>query len=131
MEKAAIDIFIPVMESAIVYAGHYCKSCNREIITSMDMCYGWRHAARTTLGNKIGSFFPDVYNESDDSSESSDDSLLEDENETEFTRYTGDDETCKKMNENYDTWEEWIPETPAERAIKNAIDSSDGRIFSE
>ena len=123
MEKAAMDIFLPVMESALVYAGHYCKACGRDTVTSMDMCYGWRYAARTTLGNKIGSFFPEVY-DSDDS-----DSSIEIEEEEEFTRYKGTEELYLKMNDAYDTWDDWVPETPAEQAIKNAIDSSDGRIF--
>ena len=123
MEKAAMDIFLPVMESALVYAGHYCKACGRDTVTSMDMCYGWRYAARTTLGNKIGSFFPEVY-DSDDS-----DSSIEIEEEEEFTRYEGTEELYLKMNDAYDTWDDWVPETPAEQAIKNAIDSSDGRIF--
>lgn len=126
MEKAAMDIFLPVMESALVYAGHYCKACGRDTVTSMDMCYGWRYAARTTLGNKIGSFFPEVY-DSDDESDS--DSSIEIEEEEEFTRYEGTEELYLKMNDAYDTWDDWVPETPAEQAIKNAIDSSDGRIF--
>lgn len=121
-----MDIFLPVMESALVYAGHYCKACGRDTVTSMDMCYGWRYAARTTLGNKIGSFFPEVY-DSDDESDS--DSSIEIEEEEEFTRYEGTEELYLKMNDAYDTWDDWVPETPAEQAIKNAIDSSDGRIF--
>lgn len=144
IEEAAMNIFLPVMESAMVYAAHYCKSCGRNTITSMDMSYGWRYAARITTGNKLGSFFPEVYDDSDSSSteEDSDDSsteLDEEDNdsstelgeEEEFTRYTGEtDELCIKMNEMYDTWKDWDPETPAEKMIKNAVDSSDGRIFS-
>ena len=131
-----MDIFIPVMESAMIYAAHYCKTCNRNTVTSMDMCYGWRYAARTTLGNKLGSFFPEVYDDSsteldsDDEGEQSQGSG-EGDSDDEFTRYTGEDETCIKMNEMYDTWKDWIPETPAEQMIKNAIDSSDGRIFTQ
>lgn len=123
-----MNIFLPVMESAMIYAAHYCKSCGRNTVTSMDMSYGWRYAARTTLGNKLGSFFPEVYDDDSSSSSSND----EDEDEDEFTRYTGDDDdVCNKMNEVYDTWKDWEPETPAEKMIKNAVDSSDGRIFSK
>lgn len=129
-----MNIFLPVMESAMIYAAHYCKSCGRNTVTSMDMSYGWRYAARTTLGNKLGSFFPEVYEDDSSNELDSDDSSNdedEDEDEDEFTRYTGDDDdVCIKMNEVYDTWKDWEPETPAEKMIKNAVDSSDGRIFS-
>lgn len=137
LEKSAMDIFLPVMESAMVYAAHYCKTCGRNTVTSMDMCYGWRYAARITTGNKLGSFFPEVYDDSSSELDSDEDDELDsvDEDnstELEFTRYTGEsDELCIKMNEVYDTWKDWVPETPAEQMIKNAIDSSDGRIFAQ
>lgn len=137
VEKAAMDIFLPVLESAMIYAGHYCKACGRKTVTSIDMAYGWRYAARTTTGNKLGSFFPEIYEDEEDSSIEldDDDSSIELENsdepeDDEFTRYEGtEDEVCVKMNEVYDTWNSWEPYSPAEQAIKNAIDSSDGRIF--
>lgn len=129
MEKAAIDIFLPVLESAMIYASHYCKACGRDTVTSTDMDYGWKYAARITLGNKLGSFFPEIYEEEEDSEDEEEEDSEEDEEE-EFTRYTGTEELYVKMNEVHDTWNDWIPETPAECAIKNAIDSIDGRILS-
>jgi len=31
------------------------------------------------------------------------------------------------MNECYDTWESWTPETPAERSLKKSIDKIDAK----
>lgn len=133
VEEAAMDIFLPVLESAMVYASHYCKATGRSIVTAQDLQYGWRYAARVTLGKKLGSFFPEIYDDEDEDEEQSsswaDEVEDADESEEPFVRYTGTEELYVKMNEIYDTWSEWVPETPAEQAIKNAIDSSDGRVF--
>ncbi len=129
VEEAAMNIFLPVLESAMVYASHYCKATGRSIVTAQDLQYGWRYAARVTLGKKLGSFFPEIYEEEDDEDEEQSSSSDADETEEPFVRYTGSEELYVKMNEVYDTWSEWVPETPAEQAIKNAIDSSDGRVF--
>ena len=137
LTSAAIDIFLPVLESAMIYASHYCKATGRNTITSEDMRYGWRYAARVTLGNKLGSFFPEIYEEEDSDTEEEDWADMVDEEDEPFMRYTGDcdksqdHELLLKMNEVYDTWDSWEPETPAERMIKNAVDSSDGRVFKE
>jgi hypothetical protein len=132
LTSAAIDIFLPVLESAMIYASHYCKGTGRNTVTSDDMRYGWRYAARVTLGNKLGSFFPEIY-ESDEDEEEEDWADMVDEEEEPFVRYTSStgDPVLLKMNEVHDTWDAWEPETPAEKLIKNAIDSSDGRIFKE
>ena len=140
MEEAAMNIFLPVLESSMIYAAHYCKATGRNTVTSEDMKYGWRYAARVTLGNKLGSFFPEIYESDEDEEEKESWADMADEvDETDepFVRYTGvcdksqDHDLLLKMNEVHDTWDSWEPETPAERMIKNAIDSSDGRVFKE
>ena len=121
-----MDIFIPVMEAAMIYASHYCKACGRSTVTSKDLEYGMKYSARTTTGNKIGSFFPEIYEEDSDSdgSQNSDGSLeIVDDSDEPFTRYEGTEELYVKINEAYDTWESWEPEIPAEEIIKNAIDN--------
>jgi hypothetical protein len=123
MESAAIEIFKPVFESAIVLAGHYAKACNRNSVTSQDVQYGFRYAARHVTGKQVGSLFPEIY---DDSGSDSDSDELGDEDEI-FTRYEGDDDMCMKMNECYDTWGAWQPETPAEQSLKNSIDKIDAK----
>jgi hypothetical protein len=132
IEETAMDIFLPVLESAMIYASHYCKACGRSTVTSHDVQYGWKYAARVTLGKKIGSFFPEIYEEEDEDSESEDEILEVAEEDEPFTRYDGVDELYTKMNEVFDEWDAWEPFSPAEKMIKNAIDSQkDGRLHTE
>lgn len=139
MEEAAMDIFLPVLESAMIYASHYCKACGRSTVTAGDMEYGMKHAAMTTVGKHIGSHFPEIYDS--DESLGSDESESDEENESlevvddtyePFTRYTGTEELYTKMNESFDAWDSWEPQSPAEQAIKNAVDKQkDGRVYPE
>ena len=116
-----IDIFLPVMESSVVLAAHYAKATGRDCVTARDMCYGLMYAARTVTGKQIGSLFPEVYDEEDEEEEEGSD----EEEEEQWTRYTGtDNEHAVKMNECADSWEAWDPETPAEYALKNAVNKA-------
>ncbi|NBX50130.1 hypothetical protein EBT25_09355 [bacterium] len=120
MEEAALEIFLPVLESSVVLAAHYAKATGRDCVTAKDMCYGLMYAARTITGKQIGSLFPEVYENDDEESEEE-----EDEEDVPWTRYEGtDDEHALKMNDCADTWNEWEPETPAERALKNAVNKA-------
>ena len=128
MEEAAVDIILPVLEASILYAGHYCKTCGRSTVTSEDLEYGLKHAAMTYLGKKIGTHFPEEDEDEDDDWAS----IVEDEEEV-FTRYEGtEDQLCIQMNESYDSWDSWEAYSPAEKAIKNAIEKQrNGRIHTE
>jgi hypothetical protein len=124
MEDAAIEIFLPVMESATVLAAHYAKVCGRDIVLAQDMNIGLMYAARHVTGKQVGTLFPEIYEESDTESDSGSWETASDE-EIVWTRYDGtDDEAAIKMNECADTWDSWEPETPAERAIKNAVEKT-------
>lgn len=128
MENAAMDIFLPVMESAVVLAAHYCKAAGRDCVQGDDMRLGLMFAARNVAGKHLGTLYPEVYEDEDDSDSGSGEWVTDDEaeletNEPEWTRYEGtEDEVARKMNECADTWDAWEPETPAERALKNAVD---------
>jgi hypothetical protein len=121
MEQSAVDIFLPVFESSVVLAAHYAKATGRDTVTAQDVCYGLMYAARTVTGNQLGSLFPEVYDD-----EESDEEESEDEEEgPEWIRYEGtDNEHAIKMNECADTWDAWQPDTPAERALKNAVNKA-------
>lgn len=121
MEQAAIDLFLPVMESAVVVAAHYAKGCGRDTVLAQDMCFGLMFAARQVTGKQIGSLFPEIYEESDSEDQEESD---EDEEDPEWTRYEGTDEILLKVNECADTWDSWEPESPAERALKNAVEKA-------
>ena len=118
-----IDIFLPVLESGIVLAGHYAKATGRDCVTAKDMCYGLMYAARNVTGKQIGTLFPEVYDEEEEEEE--EEEVEEEEEEEGWTRYEGtENEHAMKMNECADTWEAWIPENPAEEAIKNAVNKA-------
>lgn len=119
MEAAALDIFLPVMESALVLAGHYAKACGRDVVLAEDMRIGLMFSARNVTGRQLGSLFPEVYEE--DSDAESDTDTISDEN-CEWTRYSGPEDLPNQMNACMDTWDEWEPESPAECALKNAVD---------
>ena len=116
--EAAIDIFLPVMESGVVLASHYAKACGRDVVTGQDVIYGLMYSARHVTGKQIGSLFPEVYDSNSDESESDSDV------EEVFTRYQGSEDMFVKMNECFDTWDQWEPESPAETALKNAVNKA-------
>jgi hypothetical protein len=123
MEQLAINVFLPVMESSVVFAAHYAQVCGRDCVTSQDICYGMMYAARNITGKQIGSLFPEVYQEdSDEDEEAEEDS--DEEAEAGWTRYEGTDEQALQMNACADSWEAWDPESPAERALKNAVNKA-------
>jgi hypothetical protein len=126
IENAAMDLFLPVMESATVLAAHYAKACGRNCIMAEDMSYGLMYAARNVTGRQVGSLYPEVYQDSDSDPSVPDSSSPESESpEDPWTRYEGsEDETAQKMNECADTWAQWTPTNPAERALKNAVDKN-------
>lgn len=131
---SAMEIFKPVMESATVLAAHYAKACGRDVVLQEDMRIGMMYATRYVTGRQVGSLFPEIYEESsesdtDSSGSESDSGSWEtvDDEELVWTRYEGtEDEQARKMNECADTWDAWEPETPAERALKNAVDKQRG-----
>lgn len=126
MEEAylrnAEELFLPVIESALVLGSHYAKACGRNTVTEQDVQYGIMYTARNVAGKHVGSLFPEIYEEDDESSESSSETV--DEDEEPFTRYTGDEELYVKMNQCYDTWDDWVPESPLEQALKNAVNAA-------
>lgn len=138
------DLFLPVMESATVLGSHYAKACGRDTVTAQDVQIGLMYAARNVAGKQIGSLFPEIYDSDEDEDweeeewEEDDDEEEKarlqqeeaeevDEEEEPFTRYTGDEEMYVKMNECFDTWSDWVPETPLEITLKNAVDATNAK----
>jgi len=119
MEDAAIDIMIPVLESATILAAHYARSCGRDVILAEDMRLGLMYSARNVTGKQIGPIYPEVWDEEEEEEEEDEE---DDEEDPEWIRYEGSDDMANKMNECADTWDAWEPETPAERALKSAVD---------
>jgi hypothetical protein len=122
--KTATDIIQPVMESAMILAGQYCKACGRGTLTGEDVKYCMKYAARNFVGKQIGTLFPED-EELESESESDSDSLkVVDEEDEPFTRYTGDDSLMNDINQASDTWDTWIPSSPMESMLKDSINTS-------
>lgn len=119
----AINILLPVIESAIVLAGEYSKKCGRTVLTSQDMNYAIKYCARNVTGNQMGTLFPEVDLEEDDDPTEEELETVDEEEEP-FTRYSGDDNLMNAVNESHDTWEGWEPQTPMEKMLKEAIDKN-------
>lgn len=144
LEQAAIDVFLPVMESGTVLAAHYSQACGRDCVVAKDMRYGLMYAARNVAGRHVGSLYPEVYDEEEEEGEDEDyeeedqeeeeeedeeeDSGTEsDQDDPEWTEYEGtEDDMATKMNECARTWADWIPANPTEAALKSAVDSIGG-----
>jgi hypothetical protein len=118
------DILIPVLESSMVYACHYCKASGRSTVTSKDVEYGLKYATRVILGKQIGSIFPEIYDESESDDDEENQVEILDDDEEPFTRYEGSEEVFTEMNRVYDEWTEWNPETPAEILLRDAIEKT-------
>ena len=122
--KSMIDIMTPVMERSMILAAEYSKACGRDTLLPEDLEYAMKYCAMYTVGQTIGSLMPEIYDEelSDDEEE---DDEEDDEDLPEFVRYSGDDETFNRMNQAYDRWDSWVPQSPVEEMLKNAINSNE------
>ena len=119
--KSMIDIMTPVMEQSMILAAEYSKACGRDILLPEDLEYAMKYCAMYTVGQTIGSIMPEIYDEE----MSDEDEDEDDEDLPEFVRYSGDDETFIQMNEAYDRWDDWVPQSPVEEMLKNAINSNE------
>ena len=70
--KSMTDIMLPVMEQAMLLAGEYCKACGRDVILPEDMEYAVKYCAMYTVGQQIGTHFPEIYDTDDDEEEDDD-----------------------------------------------------------
>ena len=122
-QDALMGILLPVLERSMILAAEYSKACGRDTVLSEDMEYAIKYCVMYTVGRDIGSLFPEIYNE-----ESSDEEDIEEVEPDEcppFVRYSGADPTFRQMNEACDRWDTWIPQSPVEEMLKNAINSNE------
>jgi hypothetical protein len=118
--SSATGLLQPILESSMIIAGHYVKACNRKTITSVDLQYAMKYAARNLVGKHVGTLFP----EDEDESESEDSIEEVDEDEEPFVKYTGDDKILNDVNEAADTWDTWTPTNLIETMLKDSIDKT-------
>ena len=120
--KSMTDIMLPVMEQAVLLAGEYCKACGRDVILSEDMEYAMKYCAMYTVGQQIGTMFPEIYEDED---EDEDIEEVAEEDCPLFVKYTGDDSRFIQVNEAAERWDSWVPQSPIEQMLKNAINSNE------
>ena len=120
------NIITPVMERSVILAAEYSKACGRDIVLPEDMEYAMKYSAMCTVGDTIGSLIPEIY-ERDDDDDDDDVEEVDDEDCPPFVRYSGDDHNMNLINEAYDRWDSWIPQSPVEEMIKKAINNN-GRM---
>lgn len=122
LSETIVNIITPVFERGMILACEYAKACGRDTVLMQDVEYAMKYCAMHEVGQKIGTYFPEIY-EDDDEDEDDDVEFITDE-DVPFTRYTGDDPQFKAINDAYDTWDSWLPTNPSEQLLKNAIDSN-------
>ena len=120
--KSMTDIMLPVMEQAVLLAGEYCKACGRDVILPEDMEYAMKYCAMYTVGQQIGTMFPEIY-EGDDEDEDVED--VPEEDCPSFVQYAGEDIRFIQVNEAAERWDSWVPQSPIEQMLKNAINSNE------
>tara|TARA_Y100000389_G_C17458532_1_gene519872 strand:+ start:2762 stop:3169 length:408 start_codon:yes stop_codon:yes gene_type:complete len=123
LAQSAIDIITPVLENAMILSGHYAKACGRDTILGKDMEYCMKYCAMHTVGDHIGSLFPEVYDS--DESDLDDIETVDEEDQDAFEPYTGSNVAMRSITDAYDAWETWEPTNPSEQLLKNAIDSNE------
>jgi hypothetical protein len=122
-QDALMGILLPVLERSMILAAEYSKACGRDTVLSEDMEYAIKYCVMYTVGQDIGSLFPEIYNE--ESSDEEDIEEIEPDECPPFVRYSGEDHTFRQMNEACDRWDTWIPQSPVEEMLKNAINSNE------
>tara|TARA_B100001173_G_scaffold181231_1_gene156437 strand:- start:6947 stop:7384 length:438 start_codon:yes stop_codon:yes gene_type:complete len=126
VQESAINIIQPVMEKSMVFAAEYAKACGRDIVLGEDLEYAMKYCAMNEVGKKMGTHFPEIYEDEYDTEEEEEIEVIdEDEEDIEFERYSGREYKFVKMNIAYDNWENWVPKNPSEQMLKNAIDSNE------
>jgi hypothetical protein len=121
--KSMTDIMLPVMEQAMLLAGEYCKACGRDVILPEDMEYAMKYCAMYTVGQQIGTYFPEIYDTDDEEEDDIED--VETEDCPPFVEYSGEDIRFIQMNDAVKRWDSWAPQSPIEQMLKNAINSNE------
>ena len=122
-QQTAMNVIQPLLERSMVIAAEYANACGRNMVVSEDMEYAMKYCAMNEVGLKIGTYFPEIYEES--TSDEDEEDVIFDDEEIAFTRYSGREYKFVKMNMAYDNWDTWVPKNPTEQMLKNAIDSNE------
>ena len=64
--QAMINIVTPVLEKGMILACEYSKACGRTAVLVKDLEYSMKYCARYEVGQRVGSYFPDLDDDDDD-----------------------------------------------------------------
>jgi len=67
--QAMFNIITPVLEKGMILACEYSKACGRTAVLVKDLEYSMKYCARYEVGQRMGSYFPDLYDDDDDASD--------------------------------------------------------------
>ena len=110
-ESAMLGILIPVLEKTVILAAKYVKACGRECITEKDFEYALKYCVMYTVGEDIGSIFPEDWDDDDDDTGMIE--MSEEEREEDaFTEYDGRDETFTRSTKQSRILTNGNPRTP-------------------
>jgi hypothetical protein len=140
------------VSNAMINAARYCEIAKRDGITLEDTLYGIRYEVfefmkRGDIIKSLEEVKKELFEEEEDEDfepefkrqdsmtykeeDSFEDLIVDDDQIQNFTRIDvnsltdikkEDKDFVEKMNNYYDTWGEWEPETPMETILKDAID---------
>jgi len=139
-----IEILLSLfISNAITTASKYVTHCGRNGVSKLDIQYALKYEVfeflnRSTMLDDIKQATEDYnqYIESLDSSDEEEESdeldgiIIPDEEVDEFKRIepslVDDDnkEFIENLHKHYDNWESWVPDTPLNKILKNAIDKT-------
>jgi len=139
-----IEILLSLfISNAITTASKYVTHCGRNGVSKLDIQYALKYEVfeflnRTTILDDIKQATEDYhqYIESLDSSDEEQDEdelnsiIIPDDKIDEFKRIdlslidNDNKDFIDKIHKHYDNWNEWIPDTPLNKILKNAIDKT-------
>lgn len=125
--QGMINIIQPVFEQGIVLAAEYSKACGRDVMLDEDIEYAMKYCIMHRVGQAIGSIFNEGEIDLDEDEEDEIEVVPVDELPA-FTRYTGNNSQMIRINQAYDEWKEWKPESPAQEILKNALDNNEFEV---
>lgn len=122
MIQTMFGLIQPVLETGMILAGKYAKGCGRDTMLDQDVEYAMKYCIMYKVGESTGSIFQD---EDDIEVEEEEIEIVEPEDCPDFKRYSGDDNELKRVNDAYDAWNNWKPESPIQELLKNALDNNE------
>ena len=117
--NSAMDLVMDALTQSTIWAGYYCKACDRKTLTAQDLEYCMKYIAQNFKAA------PSLMEElsGDDDDEDDDSMEVVDEDDEPFTRYRGVDKYMLNINRAYDNWPTWIPQSPFELKFKDSINN--------